>query len=561
MAEIDPRSGRVSVEALKSWSVRDFKAIEFAVSPLEGLVALAGANSSGKSSLLQSILLVAQSGDQEVTLNGNLVRLGVPRDVIRSGASTVSFGCSAILGTAEDAAEWHVELTLRATLEGLRVSEFTATRDDEQVFSASDARITERAHSQVDADRAYGDTLLRVREVNGAQAPSHTYVSFNGFLPTALHPRVDRASTLKELRRTFTLSALRSDADTAERFTELVFSTFYRAQAEMETGALNEAVKAVIGGGLFLDESQVPISRPTLDTLLVALSERNRDGTWQPIPIRSSIAAAHRRLSPRYLSLAIPSLFSAFQALLVTTEVLSRVGQAVRYLGPLREEPQVVSKSGARSRLSPVGLRGELTAELLSTRTSAVRFWDWEQRERRSSLTDAVSAWAAHLGIGENVSVEDQGKLGRGIRVSVNGVRRDLTMIGVGASQLLPVIATLLDAPSQSIVLLEQPELHLHPSVQSRLGDLLLFARPDLCVIVETHSEYLVTRVRRWVAEQKATPESVHVLFSEQLKDGTEVRELRISDLGNLDDWPVGFFDAKDKEARAIVKAIAGRRS
>ena len=205
-------------------------------------------------------------------------------------------------------------------------------------------------------------------------------------------------------------------------------------------------------------------------------------------------------------------------------------------------------------------MRGELTAELLSTRTSLVSYSDWDKKERSTDLTTAVSLWSAHLGIGESVSVEDQGKLGRGLRITVNGESRDLTMVGVGASQLLPVLTVVLDAPRNSIVLLEQPELHLHPSVQSRLGDFLLFARPDLCIIVETHSEYLITRIRRWVAEERAKREKVHILFAEPATTGTEVRELRMTELGNLDDWPAGFFDSQDQEARAIVSAIAARR-
>jgi hypothetical protein len=561
VADVDARSGRPAARRLDSWTVRNFKAIDFAETPLQGLIALAGANSSGKSSLLQSLLLVAQSGDQEVTLNGNLVRLGVPRDVVRSGSNTVSIACSVSISTGPSPTEWHIETTLRPTLEGLRVSECAVTRDGESVFFASDARVTERAHSQIDAERLYGDTLLRVREINGQLAPSHTYVTFNGLLPNAIHPRVDSASTLRELRRTFSFAALRDDPETANQFTELVFSNFYRTQAEKEAGPLSDAVKAIVGGGLFIDEAPALITRSALDVILHALSERNEDGTWQAIPIRSAVVAAYRRLSPRYMALTLPAVASAFYALLEVNEVFSRVGQAVRYLGPLREEPQVVSKSGSRSRSTPVGVRGELTAELLSTRTSPVRYWDWEKNERQSDLTTAVSAWSAHLGIGDSVSVEDQGKLGRGLRITVNGVPRDLTMIGVGASQLLPVLTVVLDAPPQSIVLLEQPELHLHPSVQSRLGDFLLFARPDLCIIVETHSEYLITRIRRWVAAQRANRDQVHILFAEPLSDGTEVRELRMTELGNLDDWPVGFFDSQDQESRAIVRAIASRRA
>jgi energy-coupling factor transporter ATP-binding protein EcfA2 len=378
VSDSDQRPDKSARQGLQSWAVRNFKAIDFAEAPLQGLVALAGANSSGKSSLLQSLLLVAQSGDEEVTLNGNLVRLGVPRDVVRSGSNTVSIACTAVLKSEADAAEWHVELTLRPTVEGLRVSECAVTRDGEAVFIASDARVTERAHSQVDGERAYGDTILRVRELNGMVAPSHTYVTFNGLLPVALHPRIDRVSMLRELRRTFTLDALQTDAETANQFTELVFAHFYRAQAEKTAGPLSDAVRAIIGGGLFLEKTPTPISRATLETILRALSEENEDGTWQAIPIRSAAGAAHRRMTPRYMPLTLPALASAYFALLAANDVFSRLGQAVRYLGPLREEPAVVSKSGARSRLTPVGVRGELTAELLYTRTSSVTYWDWD---------------------------------------------------------------------------------------------------------------------------------------------------------------------------------------
>ncbi|MFH8249493.1 DUF3696 domain-containing protein [Microbacterium sp. B2969] len=495
-----------------------------------------------------------------MTLNGNLVRLGMPRDVIRSTANTVSITCAAVVETERAEEHWVVELSLRTTLDGLRVSECIVSKGDHVVLVASDSRVTERSHDEVDPDRSAGDTLLRVREINGVAAPSRTYVSFIGLTPVALHPRVDRSSVLSQLRRTFTPGALASDVEIAEQFTDLVFSGFYRQQGEKGRARINDTIRGIMGGGLLVEGNRPNVSKAELNFVLGAISEQGAETGWQAIPLRVGFAAIGRRLTPRFLSLSIPSLASSFQSVLTASEILGKVGEAIRYLGPLREEPQVVSKSGARSRLSPVGLRGELTAELLATKATSVRYADWDGNDRETSLTSAVGLWSAYLGIGDDVTVEDQGKLGRGIRVSVNGVRRDLTTIGVGASQLLPVVAIVLDAPPQSIVLLEQPELHLHPSVQSRLADFLCFARPDIGIIVETHSEYIVTRLRRRVAEGRANPSQVHILFAEPREEGTEVRELRMSDLGNLDDWPSGFFDSQDKEARAIVRAIAGRR-
>lgn len=545
---------------VESWEVRDFKALEFAETPLKGLTVLAGANSSGKSSLLQSLELVAQSNDQEVTLNGNLVRLGVPRDVIRNGSNLVSLACTATTGGDDRVDTWNIELALRQKPEGLRVAECYVTRNGEPMLAASDSRVTERTHSSVDPDRLYGDTILRVREIDGTVAPAHTYLTLNGLQPVALHPRVDERSMLRELRRSFSLDAFPDDADAAETFTEIVFGHFYRAQNADTSDELSEATRAVVSGGLIMEQPRgITVTRAMMDLLLRALAKKNADGGWQPIPVSPIIPSAVRRSSSRHLSLTIPSFESAFRAASTASAVFATVGRSVRHLGPLREEPQVVSKTATRSRTSPVGPRGELTADLLSTRTSKVSFRDWKNIRHRMTLTAAVSFWSEYLGIGNDVSVEDQGKLGRGIRIRVNGVARDLTMIGVGASQLVPIIATVLDAPPGSIVLLEQPELHLHPSVQSQLGDFLLYARPDLTIIAETHSEYLITRLRRRVAEDRLFGRTLHLLFAEPSESGTEIREIGVTSFGNLAEWPEGFFDSQDSDARAIVHALSSR--
>lgn len=559
MADFDTLGGRPATTTLKWWSVRNFKSLLYAITPLEGLTAITGANSAGKSSLLQTLLLVAQSADQEVTLNGNLTRLGVPRDVIRAGTSSFAIACIATIRMGNERSEWSFDITLRPTVSGLRVSEFEVTRDSETVLVATDSRVTEKTRAHVDPDGQFGDTLLRVREVQGSIAPAHTYVSFNGFTPIALHTRAESKLVLRDLKRTFSLAAIREDRDIASQFTDLVLSNFYHTRAERSPGPATDAIRSVLGTALLDDASQDRLSKRTLDALLTELANQDEENEWQRIPVRGVVSLAQRR-TPRHLALLMPSIAAAYQGLVASNEMISRVVQTVRYVGPLREEPQVVSKSATRSRHTPVGLRGELTAELLHTRTARVRYWDWEGTMHRTSLKAAVSLWSARLGIGDQVSVEDQGKLGRGLRISVNGVARDLTMVGVGASQLLPVLSAVLEAPAGSVVLLEQPELHLHPSVQSRLADFLLFARHDISLVVETHSEYLITRLRRWVAEGQAKPNQIHILFAEPSADGTDVRNLKLNELGNLNDWPEGFFDSRDTEAHAIVKAIAERR-
>jgi len=242
-------------------------------------------------------------------------------------------------------------------------------------------------------------------------------------------------------------------------------------------------------------------------------------------------------------------------------QALQAFGTSIRYLGPLRDEPKVVHGVwDERVDSLPVGIRGELTAEVLTRRkTDHIRYRDWNNKPAMKSLPDAVADWCNYLGLGDHINVLDLGKQGRGIELRVNGVHRDLTTIGVGASQLLPVLVAGLTVPVGSIVMIEQPELHLHPKVQSRLADFFLYARPGVKFLIETHSEYLITRIRRRVAEGKVVPAIVRVMFAEQHQGATSVRTLGMSEFGDFEVWPDGFFDAQDDDSLEIVRAVALR--
>jgi predicted ATPase len=108
------------------------------------------------------------------------------------------------------------------------------------------------------------------------------------------------------------------------------------------------------------------------------------------------------------------------------------------------------------------------------------------------------------------------------------------------------------------IVILEQPELHLHPSMQIRLAEFLLACvKSGRQVIVETHSEYLVNRLRRHAVEEPESSELVKLVFAEQDSKGvTQFRESAIdSDGGLSEDWPSGFLDVASDEAFRLLSA------
>lgn len=152
-----------------------------------------------------------------------------------------------------------------------------------------------------------------------------------------------------------------------------------------------------------------------------------------------------------------------------------------------------------------------------------------------------------HLGLPVEIKVSESP--GFGPLIQVNG--KTLNQVGSGISQTLPVVVLCLEAFSQSklfnvntLVLLEQPELHLHPSSQALLGDMFArFAEEGTQFIIETHSEYIVTRLRL-MKLMKQTHVKLNLIFAEKDELGTaRLSTVEIDEKGKSDYWPKGFME------------------
>ncbi|WUR58654.1 DUF3696 domain-containing protein [Micromonospora chokoriensis] len=142
-------------------------------------------------------------------------------------------------------------------------------------------------------------------------------------------------------------------------------------------------------------------------------------------------------------------------------------------------------------------------------------------------------------------------------------VRVNLADAGTGLSQVLPILVQCaideqrgVDAP-QALQIIEEPEMHLHPGAHAALADLYLNTARDTGTrfLIETHSETLLLRLRRHIAEG-CPPEMVAVYVVEQHDGVSEVRQVGIDRLGNLDDeWPEGYFSQDYHEVRALAAA------
>ncbi len=133
--------------------------------------------------------------------------------------------------------------------------------------------------------------------------------------------------------------------------------------------------------------------------------------------------------------------------------------------------------------------------------------------------------------------------------------------VGIGVSQVIPVIAGAM-SPGCRYLSVEQPELHLHPAIQCNLGDLFISQSkryPERTFLLETHSEHLILRLLRRIRETSEgelespslslTPDQVGVLYVEETENGVWIKELSITTDGDFaEKWPQGFFDERAEE-------------
>ena len=119
-----------------------------------------------------------------------------------------------------------------------------------------------------------------------------------------------------------------------------------------------------------------------------------------------------------------------------------------------------------------------------------------------------------------------------------------LADMGYGLSQFLPVLVHCYYAPAGSTLILEQPDIHLHPMAQAHLADLFLevITERKLQILVESHSEHLLTRLQLGIAEQKIASDQTALYFCENDNGVSTIKSLDVDELGNIKNWPKNFF-------------------
>jgi predicted ATPase len=239
---------------------------------------------------------------------------------------------------------------------------------------------------------------------------------------------------------------------------------------------------------------------------------------------------------------------------------------SIYYLGPLRDFPKR-EYAWARTRPMDVGIRGEKVVDAILAATIAGEKHNLQWKGRLQTFQQIVAYWLQKMGLIHSFELKE---LAPGsnyyqavLRSRPGGPKVALTDVGFGVSQVLPVIVLLYYAPPGSTIVLEQPEIHLHPLAQAELADLIAnvtFHR-DIQVILETHSEHLLLRLQRRIAENALPADGVRLYYSEATGGQSELRELPIDELGQIQEWPPLFMGDAFGETLAAEKARLKRLS
>lgn len=568
-----------SLTRLAGLELKNFKSVRQTDVTIGALTVIVGANSTGKSSLLQAVLAMTQITSHRIDghrfpLNGKFAQLGTfeavrhqradPMEPVRIGLrfsidtkdmwwySDIHYYRSKYPPGPEPQlrdVSWAIELD-SATEDQLGSAQISAlevhTKIDEFVASVRLERDrTSSRPPRQHYDPAEGTAFTGfVRSADSKIPVSDAHIS-NGQVETLFGTP---PSAQDRVRDWFSVIANQPQLEHPAEADNQGISPQQAIQQAVWAIRLEEQAEAdfVEWYGRRTADDREKVQEEVLEGFKEELSMRRRSGT--------SDAESLEGFGPTRLN----RMQRACAQYLATQ---------VRYVGPLRRAPHRQFPSAPDPDLGEVGVEGEYCASVLQANRGTERYYPVPGgAPEQLPLLEAVKRWMVCFGLAEDLRVRQDIPLAFGIDVVPPGLERPVTLsaVGVGVSQVLPVIVQCLVAGPSALVVLEQPELHLHPAAQQRLADFFLACTAwGQNLLVESHSEYLVLRLRRRIAEDPTNrlKDDLVLLFASRDNEGETVYEpIVLTNTGALDEWPDGFFEQGSDEAHQLLIAAANKQ-
>lgn len=545
---------------ITTFSGSNYKAFESFNLELKPLTILLGANSCGKSALINSLLMLSQSSDNSIIsesalrLNGSKVGMGESINIIRDKNPETILEFSFTFGI--DTSLKKEILSIRRDFQELY---FTVSRFINHFYRRElrhDSLIVKLIE---DLDKAYieDDSLIGTKKLNifarkiivllkhvrkivkdekvpPRKIPSE-YLELventslkkieDGLIYLASIP-VTKSSPHK-ISYSFSLNKKNKDLEISKYIQHTKSGEIY-IMLENIKGNVNITSEVINAAALKRSKKEI-VSFLNFNSLSLTKKIRNPTrGVWDFLHISANPFA---------------SLF--IRTLKTTTNYLSSClsDLKINHVSPLRAFPQryyLLDKSIHHKQLN--ALDGTELAEVL---------------KKNPVIKENINRLLAPFSIA--VDVDKVNDIIHKISVTQDAVNLELTDVGFGISQVLPILVQAYLSPEDSLTIIEQPEIHLHPNMQAWLTDALISIalKDKKRFLIETHSDALIRRVRLRIVDDKSPLNEndvrIYHLERNKIESSTTLNHVPISDDGDIK-WPTGFMDVEIQDTLHIQK-------
>ncbi|UCP82115.1 AAA family ATPase [Pectobacterium versatile] len=229
----------------------------------------------------------------------------------------------------------------------------------------------------------------------------------------------------------------------------------------------------------------------------------------------------------------------------------------MEYLGAMRSAP-LRSYLYSGEKHSKVGISGENSANILAMD-------DIKGEKKTKNIISKISDWLNKAGIASDLKINHLSDRHYEIKIQhpVTKEYENYADVGYGNSQIIPVLTAGYNMNTGNMLIIEEPEIHLHPKAQAELASFFLDMYQDnKTVIAETHSEHLIVRLQQYIASQIIPEKDIVIYYSHFIDDKKSLIKIELNELGNFTQpWPEGFFPQRLEEAKALAKARHNRSS
>lgn len=578
----------IEIENFKSYTEKQY--IHFS-----DLSVLLGANSSGKSTALQALLIMKQtiecnSPDEELLMSGKYVALGDFDDVI-SDPKKDYFSLAAVLEETEKSENEIENDEFKITWYFKRADDgISAMLTKLDIVYETMALSFERAEN------------MHYMYINGKRSPFSTVLANLIMVKYNIHYDIEFNNKLAELLNELSKELLTKKVTTVQTDQPVSLSEiekfYFKLMDRIQTSEdknyniLEEHGEMAKRVGELLDkfgEMELPrfeaISRILPKELRLKMLELALSGLDTMENVDNIISKYEKYLSDySMIKHRVEDFKGVFGlgsnpfrlfdrdvgkkddltqlkfALDFYNSFLKNILTKIFFVGPIRETPKGLYNIGFETIPKYVGPTGSYFASVLLHENKKEREYILPDRVEKCTLSDALAEWMIHLNVASAVDVDKKNSFGFSVSIkNMEQVKSDIMNVGIGTSQVLPVLISVLLSEPNEILVFEQPELHLHPYSQSRLADMFTeFCKHGRKIILETHSEYFLLRLRYHIVKEYYSKDATAVNFF-QNKGGTKVTSANVSGYGNID-YPEDFRDETQELLNSILEASFERK-